>query len=187
MLSNSVPLHRDMDTLLVRFHHRESSCSSKDAINLLPFLQYLHFRVHYSSKPECSQRTHYRSDLQERPLKQGDTRTEQLLNGWQEAIAYLAQHTKAGYLHLSVICDVGDFDTALDFVEPLHQFPRSKGFGLRLAYHRHERIVELVMDVSCDLLHLQRVQPFRYFDLPEEIRLIMLEYTDLVSPLRDVS
>lgn len=151
------------------------------------------------------------SRLSSRPCRQIDTLVvcvdEYLVanwhgrvEAWQRAASNVLEHAKPGALSLQLSWDVdtalnaeADLDMAMAIVKPLLDTRPGtlRDCSIRLSAERDYRLAKLAMEVSCHATgkyHKTRhcAAPFRFFDLPLEIRLSILAYTDLVTPFSEV-
>lgn len=121
-----------------------------------------------------------------------------MLTEWQATAAYLAAHATPGQLELSLVCDVdvAEPELANQVVDTLQAFPRLKECHVRLSRTPNSRLGELARDA---VLRARGIlpsgqpsdasappQPFPLLSLPVELRLRILEYTDLITPLKEV-
>lgn len=131
---------------------------------------------------------------------------KQLLADWESMVDHLSSRISPGVLDLSVVCDVlyEDIDTAKRVVAPLARLPLLKDCHLRLSNLRTPELSSLAQDAArkaCGLSYPQVSEPGSYshvtssapllgsrlMELPPELRLYVLEYTDLVTPWKEVT
>ncbi|KAK7960722.1 hypothetical protein PG988_011936 [Apiospora saccharicola] len=109
---------------------------------------------------------------------------------WHEAAAHVLTHANRETLDLLLICDTGANEATMDALRPLIDHPGSvRRCHIRLGHVRSRRLCSLARDVAFRAQGMHRDEnskPFRFMDLPPEIRWQILEYTDLVAPLRQV-
>ncbi|KAI0428497.1 hypothetical protein F5Y09DRAFT_357685 [Xylaria sp. FL1042] len=108
-----------------------------------------------------------------------------LLDKWVATASHIGSHIKKGQLELSVICDVKDLKTADLVLAPLRQWPLLSRCSIRLSSVRNDVLYELARSTSRALMGFPDVPPstfHRYLQLPPELRLNVLQYTDLVTP-----
>jgi hypothetical protein len=132
---------------------------------------------------------------QHNPGLQGSSEiTKAVLNEWQATAAYLAPHVVPGRLELSLVCDVGhdEIETAKGVLDALRLLPRLKNCHLRLSGACERPLRALAQDAVDDVCG-RRMRPARpadrgpsLMDLPRELRLRILEYTDLITPYCEV-
>ncbi|KAK7918433.1 hypothetical protein PG985_010307 [Apiospora marii] len=126
-------------------------------------------------------------DVAPLPLRTG------CIEAWQEAAAYFLAHTNPEALDLLLICDTGYSGDTTGALQPLVDHTGSvKRCQIRLGHGQDRQLCSLARDVA---LRAQRPppdedenddKPFRFMDLPPEIRLQILEHTDLMTPLGQV-
>ncbi|CAH0021399.1 unnamed protein product [Clonostachys rhizophaga] len=120
--------------------------------------------------------------------------TWSLVRAWQGAAKHLLEHAKPGQLRLHVICHVGDdVARARAIVKPFEQFPgRLRELGLCLANYASPDLLKLAREIVAwsqapDEEEAHRAtHPFPFFNLPQEIRHHIFQYTGLVLPHRSV-
>jgi hypothetical protein len=87
-------------------------------------------------------------------------------------------------LTLYVITNAPDVETAAAILKPLERLPTLKGCGLFLNLKANEELLNLA-ETTVRRLTTPRtstdVAPFRYLDLPQELRYKILENSDLIS------
>lgn len=144
------------------------------------------------------------------PLHGDHPQTQQVLAEWSSTVDYLASHISPGILNLAVVCDLSrdDTDTAMQVLQPLHRLPLLKNCHIRLCEYPSATLMRLARDTALQLrgakaaqllLQEQRVSESsatpqlskehagsRLLALPQELRLRILEYTDLVLPWKEV-
>ncbi|KAI1400487.1 hypothetical protein F4819DRAFT_366913 [Hypoxylon fuscum] len=108
---------------------------------------------------------------------------------WQTTARYILSRLEPGTLTLHLISDTGDSQETRAICQPLLDFPgKLKDCELRLGSKRKYHLSALALETVTRILgsdpDLNR--PFRFLDLPFEIRRQILEYTDLVTPYSQV-
>ncbi|TVY16627.1 hypothetical protein LARI1_G005821 [Lachnellula arida] len=96
---------------------------------------------------------------------------------------------KPSTLRFSLICDSANIETAERVIKPFRTAPNFADFRIRLSLERNGSLQQLANEISMRSMGYRYPSsqlPFRYLDLPLEIRFKILEYTDLVTPLRQV-
>lgn len=121
----------------------------------------------------------------------------EIIEEWQSTAEYLFTHLDRSQAQLHFICDVEDEETAAHIIEPFvrHRVgtPLLAACRIRLGRHPDTSLSELAQKaavLAAGMLYRSpqslRIQPFRFLDLPPEIRQHILTFTDLVTPLREV-
>lgn len=132
------------------------------------------------------------------PLDKSDLAAETLFAEWHATVAYLAAHIIPGQLELTLVCDLhyAGVETAKVVLDSLHLLPRLKNCHIRLCGVREPRLQQLAQDAVLRARGIQfpnhsaaassvSVTP-RLTNLPRELQLRILEYTDLVTPHKEV-
>ncbi|KAE9379642.1 hypothetical protein N431DRAFT_326718 [Stipitochalara longipes BDJ] len=120
---------------------------------------------------------------------------------WQRLWKVLRPSIKPNRLKLFLTCDMADIELAHEFLQPLFRKPtlQLRECSIRLAseflmpgntycqtpdcFQELAALAKLnVQLVTEQLITNQSMQSFKYRDLPKEIRLQILEHTELVSP-----
>ncbi|KAI0157919.1 hypothetical protein GGR52DRAFT_180839 [Hypoxylon sp. FL1284] len=114
-----------------------------------------------------------------------------LIASWQAAARHILSHTRPRTLHLRLFCDTGVSDATYAILQPLKDFPGVlKDCELQLHHQRGDtRARAMARDTCARAKGLDpdlRARPFRFFDLPAEIRRRILEYSDLATPFQEV-
>ncbi|OTA59579.1 hypothetical protein K449DRAFT_384917 [Hypoxylon sp. EC38] len=110
---------------------------------------------------------------------------------WQATARHILSRVEPGTLSLHIISDTGDSEETRSVCQPLLDFPgKLKECELRLGWKRQPHVSALAFEIGT------RIQggdpeswnkPFRFLDLPFEIRRHILQYTDLVTPFNRVT
>ena len=107
------------------------------------------------------------------------------MKDWEELVRRLAQCTRPKHLTLYLIVNALDLETAEAILRPLDQLPLLKGCGILLSRKPIPQFIELIQQTVDRLTNghskSYKNTPFRYLDLPQELRYRILECTDLVS------
>ncbi|KAG8627810.1 hypothetical protein KVT40_003683 [Elsinoe batatas] len=121
-------------------------------------------------------------------LQLSSPRTPQLLMGWLDALDHLGRHLTPGTLRLSFTCDVDSFALASAMVSPLLGLPLLQQCWLRLSALPNPDITRLLRCISrkCTGKFSLDECSFRYTELPRELHLLIMGYTDLVSPFEEI-
>lgn len=108
---------------------------------------------------------------------------------WQKAALHVLKNAKPKTLDLHLICDaVSTTVDASAILQPLLAFPgKLADCEIRLGVERQCRLSTLAMETACHatgnyMNPALRKKPFRFLDLPHELRTSILGYTDLVTP-----
>ncbi|KAI1320341.1 hypothetical protein F5Y16DRAFT_85175 [Xylariaceae sp. FL0255] len=121
-----------------------------------------------------------------------------LITLWQRAIRHVLARVEPGTLTLHLVCDIPSEDhciePAREVLLPLSDFPGVLE-ELQMLLHNAGRVPCLKALAGRIALIAQRPrepdpyrdnQPFRFLDLPVEIRQLVFSYTNLVSPCRRI-
>lgn len=115
------------------------------------------------------------------PLKWEDIET------WQWAATHILSHASPRQLRLHLICDTGDTGKTSAVLQPLYNFP---GVLLELELRTHAIHDRRLHDLAREAVRRIEAKaeipqpPFRFLDLPAEIRYHIYTYTDLVTPFQ---
>ena len=132
------------------------------------------------------------------PNYEGDWRTAQtVLDEWQAAATYMSPHISAGQLQFSLVCDIDydqkdSTDVAKHVVAPLQLLPRLKNCSVRLCATPIRPLRWLAQDAALQARGITNPyynpNPARttLTTLPRELRVRILEYTDLITPYKEV-
>ncbi len=122
-----------------------------------------------------------------------------LLTSWYYAAVHMSSHVRPGRLALSLVCDINhQHEYALEAgqlaIAPLALFPPLKDCHVRRCKEwdrAFQRLAESAVLKACakpSPLRLAHAKaPSALIDLPRELRLLILEYTDLVTPWKEVT
>lgn len=139
--------------------------------------------------------------------------TKGMVKEWKRTADYIAPHLRPEALQLSFVCDLAhkNADWARDIVAPLTGFPELKACHIRLSRDPLSALQNIAKDavlsrtthISVDppwaasphdallesIMQVTRPQALdsRLLALPREIRFKILEYTDLVTPWKEVT
>ncbi|CAO2658462.1 Nn.00g061850.m01.CDS01 [Neocucurbitaria sp. VM-36] len=106
------------------------------------------------------------------------------LKEWKRLISRLAQCIRPNQLTLYVIAKAQDIETASAILEPLLMLPALKGCGVYLNEKDKPGFVTLIKRTAKSITSPEKsanITPFRYLDLPQELRFRILEFSDLKS------
>ncbi|KAI1397390.1 hypothetical protein F4819DRAFT_472300 [Hypoxylon fuscum] len=129
----------------------------------------------------------YESQLSSPPISLNPA----LVTSWQATAKHILSHTEPRTLNLRLFCDTVVSDTTFAVLQPLRDFPGVlKDCELQLHHQRDNTHVRAIAwETSTRAKGFDpslRARPFRFFDLPAEIRWRILEYSDLVTPHKEV-
>jgi hypothetical protein len=146
----------------------------------------------------------YHRELHDPPLAQPDgLAVETLLKEWHATLASLAPHITPGTLDLAVVCDVRPDDEGVEIARllltSLRLLPRLKDCHVRLCAVRHAQLEALAHEAAFQARGIgnpsSKPAPLplsapsgcsRLLLLPSELKLRILEYTDLITPWKEV-
>ena len=117
----------------------------------------------------------------ELPLTLTSEKDRTLLSFWQRFCANL-ETCCSPILRFTLICDCDDFQTALEVVKPLQSFPQLASCSIRLGQSPDDELRQ-VAEATAKYLTRSRLSSFPFANLPDELQLKILSYTDLVSPV----
>ncbi|KAK3897028.1 hypothetical protein C8A05DRAFT_39422 [Staphylotrichum tortipilum] len=136
-------------------------------------------------------------------LSDGTTAADDARRAWLSAAARLFSHNPPGRLALSFVCDIDSqhplaLDLAASLLAPFHLLPRSSlsECRIRLAKTRDWPLQRLAQDAAVHACGLPAPVPdtpsqppgaATLASLSRELRIRILEYTDLVAPRRQVA
>jgi hypothetical protein len=112
-----------------------------------------------------------------------------LISEWETTIHDISSHIKPDTLNFGLICDVADINTAQRVVAPLRQLPPLVACHIRLnpSLTNVSGLQRTARDAVIQVKGRKSFSsPFNYARLPLELRIRILEYTDLVTPLNEV-
>ncbi|KAL2264067.1 hypothetical protein VTK26DRAFT_2853 [Humicola hyalothermophila] len=144
--------------------------------------------------PACHECSH---DL---PLHGSSAPAEDLLEEWHTTAAYLAAHIVPGKLELALVCDLHheEAELAKRVFDGLGLLPRLKDCHVRLCSTPEPRLQRLAREAVLRARGIiaspappapesrANLRRSRLIDLPRELRLRILEYTDLVTPFKEI-
>jgi hypothetical protein len=119
--------------------------------------------------------------------------SQEIISEWQTAAHHLRTYMSPSRLRLYFVCDSDGSETAAQVVQPLRNIPTLIDCRIRLARHHDPHLSELAKEAAMRSMgylvpsdYATSTSSFRFFDLPQEVRYQILEYTDLVTPLCEV-
>jgi hypothetical protein len=105
---------------------------------------------------------------------------------WKRFCNQLASVLEPKRLKLWLICEVTDMDTAKKYMTPLLRLPELRECAIRLGGDPENHSLQELAEMTAIRMKYRPISrqalPFRLMDLPNEIRLMILEATDLVTP-----
>jgi hypothetical protein len=140
----------------------------------------------------CQQ--HHTND-HDRPLRSSDSIAGPMLDEWLQTANYLSSGIIPGTLRLSLVCDVDEEEAGMDAatraVAPLSLLPELRDCDLRLCKSPSPELTRIARNAALQACRRPEPPPssssLRLLSLPRELRLRILEYTDLVTPWREVT
>ena len=185
------PLFYSTNRFVVRFHHAGDLRALR---NLQPKLLFaltcltVQLNVADSLQVRHASKNCPRSD--DKLLQVHCSSAQDLLLEWETTAEYISRHIKADALDFGLVCDVTDVETAQHVVSPLYRFPTLAACHIRLGPKPSQdiRLQQIAHDAGLKAEGRKGSSSFSGFSrLPTELRLRILEYTDLVAPLSKVS
>lgn len=124
------------------------------------------------------------------PLNSSSPQGQAALLEWQATLEHCSPHIRPGTLSLSLVCDVADVEMARHITAALDHLPALARCQIRLSNDPdEEQLLSIARDAAmralqrkADRLDPSSNRPFRFMDLPQELRFHILRYTDLVTP-----
>ena len=135
-----------------------------------------------SETPQCRHQ-------HDKPLGTSTSNDQIVLSEWQSTASYINAHVKSPCLQLHFVCDVKDLEAGTLAVMPFLHFPTLVSCSVRLGPQYNPVLQELARKTARKAAAYWTDEPgcpFRFLDLPQELRRQILEYTELVTPLREV-
>ncbi|KAI8944515.1 hypothetical protein F4801DRAFT_585343 [Xylaria longipes] len=120
-----------------------------------------------------------------------DSLTPGHIAAWQTTARHILSHVHPRSLTLHLMCDTGDSLETHAVLEPLLELPGTlKACELRLASRRDHRLISFAKEAAARVEARDDTttysKSFRFLDLPTELRIEILRYTDLVTPYNQV-
>ena len=104
---------------------------------------------------------------------------------WEKLCQTLAAAITPHHLALAIVCDGADIRTAKQIVKPMLQLPILEScaisFSTKPGISSISELRELARHIVLKLTGQSLAAPFRFLDLPRELQLKILMYTDLVT------
>lgn len=127
---------------------------------------------------ECPRTRH------DRPLRVIARSDRAVISRWRRICARFAAHVLPERLRLYLVCHAKDPASARAVVEPLFTMPTLRGCGISLGSCRDGELRQLARATVLRLVGRTCLDaPFRFLDLPLEIRLQILGQTALTAPV----
>ncbi|GME66354.1 hypothetical protein GTA08_BOTSDO06453 [Neofusicoccum parvum] len=125
------------------------------------------------------------------PLRISSRTHRAIIEEWQLAATkhILARLTTPSQLHLHLIADTEDLETAKQIVKPFYHLPAAPlaACSIRLGLTGRPDLQRLADHAVLSATGAAiPTQPFRFLSLPHDLRLHILTYTDLITPFREV-
>jgi hypothetical protein len=123
------------------------------------------------------------------PLGTSSRQHEGILSEWESTANYITTYTKPSRLQLHFVCDVEDLEAGTRAVKPFLNMPTLADCSIRLGQKPACDLQDLAQKTAVRAVGNcldEHTSPFRFLDLPLELRRQILEYTDLVTPLCEV-
>ena len=163
----------------------------------LPYLKYLTIAINHNAChtsaftfPRCKNggRPFRPGAERDHPIDHSNPNHQELLLAWITASKFVLANTGTNQLTLHLLCDCATYEAAAQVVAPLSSVRKLADCSIRLGIHPDVKLQTLSRDTVLRLTSTDAEvrRPFRYQDLPGEIRYKVLEHTDLVTPLREV-
>lgn len=105
---------------------------------------------------------------------------------------HILEHITPSRLRLLFTCDVDELRTAHQVLKPLQQVRNLRDCAIQLHQVPNTLLQDFAHKVAIQAIRLQTFTrsdhvPFRFLDLPYEVRHQILSYTDLITPLNEVN
>ncbi|KAF2225898.1 hypothetical protein BDZ85DRAFT_258270 [Elsinoe ampelina] len=123
------------------------------------------------------------------PLSLKSPRYKELSAQWESIAARLQVWLSPDMVWFDFVCDCADLETAVEVVEPLSLMPTLRHAFIRLSRVQIPEMQKLARQVALRAVrrtHDLYGDPFPFLRLPQELRQLVLDHTDLVTPRREV-
>lgn len=173
-------------------HHEKCRACCRDATGAWPSGDEFNF---------CQAR---HADMHDEPLRPLDNSAAALFDEWRLTTTHLSSRITPAHLSISLVCDFDPQDenalsAAAQTTAPLFELSPLKGCHVRLSKTRHSRLEDIARESVLRALGIidqdnppssptppvERANS-RLLSLPPEIRFRILEYTDLITPFREI-
>lgn len=195
------------DTVAVLRHLRiilcEASCHFLSSSNWAFGLQCCSEEMFWNTTQWCKDNHCHDRPLDGRGVSL-NSREARLLSEWDSVAQHLAASVREDTLELALVCDVcptdGGVTVAGSVMSSLLRLPTTKGCSVRFCQQRDPRLQQLAQDA---VLWSRRIKPRSpslmppdqpvpnpaspLLSLPRELRLYILEHTDLITPWAQVT
>ncbi|KAL2179597.1 uncharacterized protein P884DRAFT_219495 [Thermothelomyces heterothallicus CBS 202.75] len=144
-------------------------------------------------EPDRCQRHH--TAHHDKPLRSSCSTAGPMLDEWLRTADYLSSRIKPGGLRLALVCDLDPqeadiMDTVTKVVAPLSSLPELKDCHLRLCKSPNAELTRIARNAALQACRTPEPPSSpsgpRILSLPRELRLHILEHTDLITPWREV-
>lgn len=128
-------------------------------------------------------------DNHDKPLRLSPSSRHRVLSEWRSAVESIKAYLKPGRLHLHLVCDVVDIAMARQAALPVLRIPPLASCAIRLSREPDLLLWQLAHTTATRAMGhpaSQLKSPFRFLDLPGELRRQIFEFTDLVTPLCEI-
>jgi hypothetical protein len=107
---------------------------------------------------------------------------------WIVTAPYISAHISPSQLHMNFIFDTRNLDAAQSVLLPFFSMPRLVSCNIRIARELDARLIALATKATTVTTSRisQLPSPFIFYQLPSEVQFIILGFTDLVTPQREV-
>ena len=168
-----------IDDLKILFSLRPSTLKHLASLTVrLDLAPYQHCHCHF--KPRRLE-----TDREEQPFAIPATQQRAFLALWCTGLTRILDHVTPNRLNFHLVCDMKSYEAAALATRPLAQVNYLADCSIRFGSHRDRLLADLAREVVRHATKQtpDQQQPFRYLELPSEVRQQILENTDLVTPL----
>ncbi|KAH7140324.1 hypothetical protein B0J13DRAFT_676689 [Dactylonectria estremocensis] len=107
---------------------------------------------------------------------------KQTLARWKRICGRLASHVTPGQLKFYLFAEAADLEAAHAIIDPLEDMPVLKEASICLSETlQGDQLSSLARSAALRLMNKLQCPPFRFMDLPPELHLQILNYTDLTA------
>ncbi|KAI6090708.1 hypothetical protein F4821DRAFT_228870 [Hypoxylon rubiginosum] len=170
------------------FYVNEARLLNQLPVSSLSSLSFLKVYLNVVHTFDCRDR-HSKSIDNSAPLNHTIESHFSLLEQWENAAERIGSHVNPQVLKLGLICDVIDEETARLAIEPLRHLPLLSGCEIRLGPKPNRQLESIARKAALKGTGQWPPIPsksFPFLRLSPELRLMILEYTNLVTPLSRV-